>query len=219
MAGQAGTGYAVNDTINCGNGVSLKVLTVTTGAVATVSILNGGSIALGAVPPVNPVSQFSSSGAGIGAKFTLTWTNQVVAFAGSATPDVPVAIGTQAQADDKFGEGSELALMFHAYFHNNFANEVWAGPVLQSAGAVAATGTITVSAPPGEAGTIHLYIGGHHVPINVGSTDTNNDVAAEIVNQIMDDLNQPLPVTATAVANAITLTATFPGVNGNDIRV
>ena len=32
-----GTGYLVNDTINLNNGVELKVLTVTTGGVATVS--------------------------------------------------------------------------------------------------------------------------------------------------------------------------------------
>ena len=138
---------------------------------------------------------------------------------GTALPDIPVAIGTQAQADDKFGEGSELALMFHAYFANNFANEVWGGPVSQSVGAAAATATITVATPPTEAGTIHLYIAGHHVPINVGMSDTAAEVATEIAAQINDDLNQPLPVSAEATASAVTLTATFEGVNGNDIRV
>jgi phage tail sheath gpL-like len=34
---------------------------------------------------------------------------------GIAVPDVPVAIGTQAQADEKFGMGSGLARMFRAY--------------------------------------------------------------------------------------------------------
>src|SRR5262252_6973253 len=71
---------------------------------------------------------------------------------GTATPNVPVAIGTQAQADEKFGPGSELARMFKAYYANNFANEVWGGPVPESTNAAAATGTITVTTPPSEAG-------------------------------------------------------------------
>ena len=138
---------------------------------------------------------------------------------GTALPDIPVAIGTEAQAIDKFGEGSELAMMFHAYFKNNFANEVWAGPVQQSVGAAAASGTITVSTPPTEAGTIHLYISGHHVPINVGMSDTAAEVATAIADQINDELNQPLPVEATAAAEVVTVTASFDGVNGNDIRI
>jgi phage tail sheath gpL-like len=83
---------------------------------------------------------------------------------GTALPNVPVAIGTLAQAEAKFGIGSELARMFKIFYKNNFANEVWAGPVAEPVGAAAATGTIVVTTAPTEAGTIHLYIGGEHVP-------------------------------------------------------
>jgi phage tail sheath gpL-like len=41
---------------------------------------------------------------------------------GHATPQVAIAVGTQAQADDHFGPGSELARLFKYFFANNFAN-------------------------------------------------------------------------------------------------
>ena len=91
---------------------------------------------------------------------------------GVALPDVPIAIGSVAAAEHQFGIGSELALMFRTFFQNNFANEVWGLPVAEALAGVTSTGTITVATPPSEAGTIHLYIGGEHVAINIGSTDT-----------------------------------------------
>jgi hypothetical protein len=65
-----GSGYAVNDIITLSNGVQLKVLTLSTSAVATVSIIDGGSAA---VLPGNPVAQVSTSGSGVSATFTLAW--------------------------------------------------------------------------------------------------------------------------------------------------
>jgi phage tail sheath gpL-like len=209
-----GTGYVVGNTITLANGVVLTVLTVTTGAVATVAITNPGNYPAG-TPPTNPQAQVATSGSGTGATFTLTWVTST--FNPSGTADVPIAIGTQAQADDKFGVGSELARMFKSYFANNFANEVWAGPVAEPVGGTAATGTITVTTAPVEAGTIHLYIGGEAVPVNVGGTDTTAIVANAIAAAINSNVN--LPVTATVATNVVTLKATWKGVNGNDIRV
>jgi phage tail sheath gpL-like len=104
---------------------------------------------------------------------------------GTGTPDIPMIIGTQAQVDDKFGIGSEIARMFKAFFANNFANEVWAGPVSEPAGSpAAAQGAIVVTAPPEQPGTIHLYIGGQHVAINHG-IDTIQQIAQEIHDAIM----------------------------------
>jgi hypothetical protein len=67
-----GTGYAVNDTINLANGVVLNVLTLSTTAVATVSVTTAGSVAT-ASKPTGAQAQVSTSGAGTGATFTLTW--------------------------------------------------------------------------------------------------------------------------------------------------
>jgi hypothetical protein len=68
-----GTGYSVGNTISVGNGVVLTVATLTTTAVATVTITNPGSIDAAATPPTNPVAQVSTSGTGTGATFNLTW--------------------------------------------------------------------------------------------------------------------------------------------------
>jgi phage tail sheath gpL-like len=136
---------------------------------------------------------------------------------GTATADVPVAVGSQTQADEKFGQGSELARMFKAFFANNFANEVWAGPVAEPVGGTAATGTITVVTGPTESGTIHLYIGGQHVPVNVGASDTIDQVATAIADAINEAWD--LPVTAAAATGTVTLTCNWKGISGNDIRV
>jgi phage tail sheath gpL-like len=129
---------------------------------------------------------------------------------GTAVPNIPVIIGTQAQVDQKFGIGSELSRMFKAFFANNFANEVWAGPVAEPAGSpAAAQGAIVVTAPPEQPGTIHLYIGGQHVAVNHG-IDTIQQIAQEIHDAIMavgayagllDDLPVSAAVTSPATGN------------------
>ena len=119
---------------------------------------------------------------------------------GDAVPDVAQPIATQAQADARFGIGSELSRMFTAFFANNFANEVWGLGVLAATNAVAASGIVTINAAPTEAGTIHLYIGAEHVPVNVGSLDTEEEIADAIAEAIND--REYLPVLAS--------TATIP---------
>lgn len=136
---------------------------------------------------------------------------------GTATANTPLAVGSYAQAQALFGIGSELAGMFWVFFQNNFANQVWAGPVAEPAAGAAATGTITVTSPPTAAGTTHLYLGGVHVPVNVGASDTTATVATAIAAAI--NANNDLMVDATAATSTVTLTASFKGVNGNDIRV
>jgi phage tail sheath gpL-like len=142
---------------------------------------------------------------------------------GDATVDVPIPIGSQAQADAHFGPGSELSRMFQAFYANNFANEVWGLPLAEPVGASAATGAITITAAPTEAGTIHLYIAGTHIPVNVMSTDTITNIAAAIasaINTYTDTIgNVALPVTATAAVGVVTLTSLFKSVNGNEITV
>jgi phage tail sheath gpL-like len=142
---------------------------------------------------------------------------------GDATPDVPIPIGSQAQADAHFGPGSELSRMFQAFYANNFANEVWGLPVAEPVGASAATGDITITTPPTEAGTISLYIAGTYVPINIMSTDTIADIGnaiASAINTYTDTIgNVALPVTAVAASGVVTLTSLFKSVNGNEISV
>jgi len=137
---------------------------------------------------------------------------------GKVPPDVPVAVGTQAQADDHYGVGSMLSRMFKTFFANNFANEVWGLGVAEPVGGVAASGTITVTTAPTEAGTIHLYIAGQHVPVNIASSDTAANIATAIHDAIVATPDLPVSVAA-PVSNVVTLTCRWKGVTGNDIRV
>lgn len=75
--GAGGTGYVVGDTITLSNGVIVKVLTVSSGAILTfaaqgTSGTNVGSLTQGSAP-TNPVAQVSTSGTGTGATVNLTW--------------------------------------------------------------------------------------------------------------------------------------------------
>jgi phage tail sheath gpL-like len=136
---------------------------------------------------------------------------------GDAPLGVPVAVGSQAQADAHWGQGSEISRMFAAFFANNFSNEVWGVGVAEPTAGTAASGTITVTTPPTDAGTIHLYIGGVHIPINIGATDPVDMIAtnmAAAINAVFD-----LPVAAVAATATVTLHCLWKGVNGNDITV
>ncbi len=73
VVASGGTGYAVNDTITLSNGVVLKVATLSSTAVATVTIQTAAATS----QPTNPVAQASTSGSGTGATFTLTYTKQL----------------------------------------------------------------------------------------------------------------------------------------------
>jgi phage tail sheath gpL-like len=137
--------------------------------------------------------------------------------ASQQAPDIPIAIGSQAQADAAWGQGSEISRMFRAYFANNFGNEVWGVGVQTSTGASPATGTITIAGAATAAGTLHIYIAGDHIPIDVMTTDTPTTIAANIVTAVNDALD--LPVTATAAVGVVTLTSIFKSVNANDITI
>src|SRR4029077_11740736 len=113
---------------------------------------------------------------------------------GDATPNVPIAIGSQAQADARFGQGTELARMFKSYFASNFANMVFGVGLVNDVGAMPATGVITITAPPVEAGTLDLYIGADNGRTNINTFMTNEDIAAAIVAEISSADNEHLPV-------------------------
>src|SRR4029077_14919913 len=138
---------------------------------------------------------------------------------GEGVADVPIPIGTQAQADKQFGQGSHLANMFAAFFANNFAHEVWGLPLAEPVGGTASTITITVAVDAGghEAGTIHLYIGGQHVPVNIPATATLNEINVAISAAINENFD--LAVASGGGRIDVTLTCNWMGTSGNGIDV
>ena len=89
--------------------------------------------------------------------------------------------------------------------------------MLASAASVAATGTIVITDIASDAGTIHLYIAGDHIPVNIATTDSMDQIATAIGDAV--NANFDLPVTATVATDTVTLTALWGGVSGNEINV
>jgi len=103
-----GSGYAVGDQITCQNGLVLQVATLSTSAVATVTIVNGGSFTANNTT-AGGLTQTSTTGAGTGATFTMTAAKYGVATysvqnAGSysALPSSPVSQGSTSGSGSGF---------------------------------------------------------------------------------------------------------------------
>lgn len=120
------------------------------------------------------------------------------------------------------GRGSMLHRQYLAWSASNKSTEVWIGVLEDNVGGVAASGTITVTGPATEAGTIVLYLGGERITVGVNSGDTATAIADAIADEIT--ANPDLPVTAAVggVGNEHIVTVTFrhKGTAGNsyDIR-
>lgn len=71
---------------------------------------------------------------------------------------------------------------------------------------------LTVSNP--SAGTLHLYVAGRHLPVNVLTTDTDATLAARIAIAVNADVH--LPVGAGNVGGSVSLPAKWDGISGND---
>jgi phage tail sheath gpL-like len=138
---------------------------------------------------------------------------------GGAAMDVPIIVGSQAQADAQFGMGSQLSRMFKSFFRNNFANQVYGLPVAPGTGAAAATASIVITTPPTEPGTISLYIGGEPVQCNVSPTDTAQMIAANLAEDINDIIDIAVIADGTTTPGTVKVTCNWAGISGNDITL
>ncbi len=138
---------------------------------------------------------------------------------GLAAAGVPYGpIQSQADAVKQFGAGSMLVSMYNAARLNAPTQEIWALPLADPGGGVAATGSVTFTAP-NAAGQALLAIMGRLVAWQVGATDTANMICTNAVAAV-NALN--LPVTAAVdgvTASKMDLTAKHAGALGNNIDV
>ena len=129
-------------TMLAGPSFSINAATWTTGN-ATITTSAAHGVAVGGkvtISGVNPVGYNGSYTAGTGTTGSTlvvpipsnpgTYVSGGTVYVstgavGTAVPNVPIPIGSQAMAEEFFGPGSELAQMFRAFYANNFANEVW----------------------------------------------------------------------------------------------
>jgi phage tail sheath gpL-like len=150
-----------------------------------------------------------------------------ITSAGTYTAGTPVRISSAAEAITGGGVGSILSQMAAYYALNDRSGEVWALPLADAGGAVAATGTIAITGPATASGTIALYIAGVKVSIPVTAGDAASAIAANIAaainasdGRVAGNTNMigcGLPVTASAASANVTVTARNAGLLGNDI--
>lgn len=112
------------------------------------------------------------------------------------------------------GLGSIAAKMHEIYRQNDATGEVWMILVDDPAGAKAA-GSLAVTGPATESGTLNIYIGAQKVQVAVVAGDTANTIATAINAAINADTT--LPVTSTVATNTVTVTARHFGLLGNSI--
>ena len=135
---------------------------------------------------------------------------------GTAAAGEIVRVSGVQDAIDKAGAGSMLAQMAASYRKADQTFDLFLLPYADNPAGVAATGTLTVTAAPTEAGTLYLYIAGRAVAVGVSAGQTVAQVATAIADAI-NAAGLAVPVTAAAADAVVTLTARHKGTCGNDI--
>lgn len=162
---------------------------------------------------------------------------------GTALPNVPIPVPSQADARQLFGFGSMLDAMVESFTTNNFAQELWVVPIAEAVAGQAASGTITVTTAATAPGTLPIYVAGRRVQVGVMAGEDVAVTGGNIAAAINADPSMPVIAAAAistrdAKANAdakgeapragakatttgpvVTLTCKWKGVEGNDIDV
>lgn len=140
-----------------------------------------------------------------------------ITAAGIAKPNVPIISAGIGDAQTQGGANSMLASMLAKYRKNDNFGEVWYLPLSDDPAAVAATGSIAFTQAPTAAGTLALYIGDQVVNVAVTAAQTVTSIAAAVVAAMAQI--PTLPITASAAAGVVTLTAVNKGLCGNEIAI
>lgn len=139
---------------------------------------------------------------------------------GTAIPDVPVPVPSQADARMLFGYGSMLDGMVEQFTKNNFAQELWVIPIAEAAAGVAASLTLTVSNPATSAGTLPVYVAGRKVQVFVAANEDPGVTAANMVAAINADPSMPVLASNGGSGDpTVKLDCKWKGVEGNDLDV
>lgn len=117
------------------------------------------------------------------------------------------------QANNYYGQGSQLARMVRAWRANNRISDLYCISLDDASAGVKATGSFVFGGTATANGSIALYIGGTRVAIAVVVGDTATQVGDKLVSAIASTL----PVTGSNSSGNVTLTAKNAGEAGNDI--
>lgn len=137
--------------------------------------------------------------------------------AGTAVPSQLYRINNAAEAATLFGRGSVLQEMLTAARAANKESDMWAVALVDNAGGVAATHTLTVTGPATGAGSIALYINGTKLTIAVNNGDAVAAIATAIAAAVTAWADSPF--TAASAVGVVTLTAKHKGTFGSDANI
>jgi phage tail sheath gpL-like len=135
--------------------------------------------------------------------------------AGTVQALTPQLITSADQATAYFGIGSQLSHMLAALIKANNYTETWAIALDDNAAGAFATGTLTFTGAPTANGTLNLYIAGRLVQVAITAGQTVAQIATAVVAAVTALTS--LPVTASAAAGVVTITARHKGECGNYI--
>lgn len=139
---------------------------------------------------------------------------------GTSEKDRPVLVTSEAQAKMLFGAGSMLAQMVEACRKADSFTKMYCLPLADDPAGVAATGAITITGTPTEAGTIVTYIGGRRITTGVLVSHTAANLATNLAAAI--NAEAELCVTAEVdgtTATKVNVTCKWKGLTGNDIDI
>lgn len=135
--------------------------------------------------------------------------------AGTATEGDALPISDLADAIEKWGIGSNVAVMVEAALRISKRIPLFGMSYPESAGVVA-TGIVTLATPAAGNGALSITVAGRTFKVGVQTLDSETVVAAAMVLKINAHPN--LPVTAANVAGVLTMTSRLKGTQANTIR-
>lgn len=130
---------------------------------------------------------------------------------------VATQVFSEAYAASLFGAGSVAHRMVLAAMAQDSNLAPWVVALDDAPASAAATGTITITGAATGSGSMVTYIAYTRVEVGILQGDTPTIVAARLAAAI--NAVASLPVTASAAAGVVTLTAKNKGTNGNGIAI
>src|SRR5579883_2403009 len=137
---------------------------------------------------------------------------------GTEPPDQPVLVNGQDDANQFFGQGSDLARLFAAAVSQVGGGvlDIWCCGINEPASGTQSTHIINIAGAATEAGSVDVYICGYRASIAIASGDQASDVATNLKAEL--EKLKDLPVTATISGGSnIVLTYRHKGAVGNDL--
>lgn len=137
---------------------------------------------------------------------------------GTVAANTLTRVTTAAQGIVENGVGSALSMMLDTLFKNNEYTEKWYVSQADN-GSDKATGTIAITGPATESGTLHFYFGGVHVTVGVAAEDTATEIGDAIDDAIA--ARPDLPITSANTTGTVAITYKNAGTIGNnyDMRI